>query len=519
MEQGTSASDLLPQLRAASSALTAPELAAPVLVGVSGGPDSLALLHALACWSRTGGPIVQAIHVNHHLRPESNADAAQVRAWCTTWGVPLTVSELVGEALYHTPGGLEQAARVARYRAFAQAVAETGARVLALGHHADDQAETLLLHLARGAGLAGLAAWPVARRGNNLFDQLGLQPGPTVWRPWLAVRRAAILAYCHDWGLAPLHDDSNNDVALRRNAVRHEILPALERYFSGATAALGRGARLLADDEALLTEQTEQAWRRCASESAGLVRLDRVAFRAEHRALQRRLVRRAWITLRGSAVGLTAEPVEAACAAIGSGRTGGRWPLPQGIVVLVERTRAVVGLAATLDERLRQELALPLLDDPERGTPLTGPGVVTLGAGWGIRIAPLDGVEPPDVPDTPWAIAIPAPAATVSWCLRGWRVGDRIVLPGVGTRKLQDWFVDRYVPRYARRRLVLLATAGRVCWVAGLAVFQPPERQPGVATWRVQVLYNGKPHSGGLAREQRSTEGMEHDEVACSGAE
>jgi tRNA(Ile)-lysidine synthetase-like protein len=396
----------------------------------------------------------------------------------------------------------------------------TGACVLALGHHADDQAETLMLHLARGAGLAGLAAWPMARRGNDLFDQLGLRPRPTVWRPWLTVRRAAILAYCRAWGLTPLHDATNDDLALRRNAVRHEILPAIERHFPGATTALARGARLLADDEAFLSGQAAQAWRRCASEAGGLALLDRAAFRAEHRALQRRLVRRAWLVLCGSTVGLAAEPVEAACDAIVAGRTGGRWLLPQGVVVLVEHTRAVVGPATTLDERLRRELPLPLFDDPARIVPLTGPGVVPLGAGWSISIAPLDDATPlPDAPGTPWAITIPPPVTADQWCLRGWRAGDRVVLPGVGTRKLEDWFVDRHVPRYARQHIVLLAAAGRVCWAAGLAKFQSPGRRPGQATWRVQVLYNGQPHTGDTASGPWSTEGTKHDEVAGSGAE
>ena len=500
MEQTPPVPDLLPQLRAAAAALTAIELAAPVLVGVSGGPDSLALLHVLGRWSRAGGPALHAVHVNHHLRPESSADTAQVRAWCAAWDVPLTVSDLAGETLRHAPGGLEQAAREARYRAFAQVAAMVGAHVLALGHQADDQAETLVLHLARGAGLAGLAAWPVARRGNDLFAQLGLRPRPTVWRPWLTVRRAAILAYCRTWDLTPLHDATNDDLTLRRNAVRHEILPAIERHFPGATTALARGARLLADDEAFLSGQAEEAWRRCASEAGGIVQLDRAAFRAEHRALQRRLVRRAWLALRGSTVGLTAEPVEAACDAIVAGRTGGRWLLPQGVAVLVERTRAVVGPAAMLDECLRRELGLPLFDDPAHSVPLTSPGVIPLGAGWGISIASVDDAAPlSDAPGTPWAITIPTPVTADQWRLRGWRAGDRVVLSGVGTRKLQDWFVDRQVPRYIRQHIVLLVTDDRVCWAAGLAAFQPPECRPNQATWRVRVLYNGQPHTGDTA--------------------
>lgn len=495
----TTTDDLLPIIRAAASELTPAELAAPVLVGVSGGPDSLALLHALLRWSREGGPALQAIHVDHQVRPESGAEAAQVRAWCADWGVPLASMPVLLAATGPMAGGHERAAREARYAAFAEVAAACGARILALGHHADDQAETLLLHLLRGAGLAGLAGMPIVRRSGDRLDRLVEWPAtgqsarrPAVWRPLLGVRREAIEDYCRAWELAPLRDPSNNDTAIRRNAVRHEILPLIERHFPGATAAITRGAGLLADDEALLDARAADAWARCARAEQDLLVFDRAAFRAEPRAMQRRLLRRAWATLHGSTVGLAAGPIEAARAAVEAGRTGGRWPLPCAITVVVDRALAAVGETATIDERLRRRLGLPLLR-PEVVIPVLGPDTIELANGWAMHTERLGGGQERG-DSAPHTVHIPFDQLMdTGWVVRGWRDGDHVALPGGGRRKLQDWFVDHHVPRYARRHLALLARGDRVVWVAGLAVFVRGEEAPpqSADVLRLRVLYNG----------------------------
>ncbi|HEX5505748.1 MAG TPA: tRNA lysidine(34) synthetase TilS, partial [Thermomicrobiales bacterium] len=204
------APDLLAVVREAAAALAPDELAAPVLAGVSGGPDSVALLHLLWCWSREGGPGVAAVHVDHGLRAESGHDADWVRVLGAGWGIPVEVARVDVAALRDARRrGLEDAAREARYRAFAEVAAGQGARVVALAHHADDQAETVLLRLCRGAGLAGLRAMAPVRR-----DAAG---GPAIWRPLLGVARADLAAYAAAHGLPALHDPTNADVTLRRN--------------------------------------------------------------------------------------------------------------------------------------------------------------------------------------------------------------------------------------------------------------------------------------------------------------
>lgn len=489
--------DLLSPIRAAASELVGVELATPILVGVSGGPDSLALLHALWRWRETGGPAVIALHVDHRLRPESAAEAGRVAAWCADRGVPFTGRAV---SLGAPPvANIEQMAREARYACFAEEAARTGARVLALAHHADDQAETLLLHLLRGAGLAGLAGMPVARRAGDLLDPLCAAlgvPRPAVWRPLLAVRRAAILTYCRRWGLEPLHDPSNDDTTLRRNALRHIVLPALETHFPGAAGILARDAALLAADEEYLRRATAEALNRCGHGESGLALLDRPAFRSEPVALQRRVLRAAWGLVQGrvATVGLDADTLEVARAAVIGGKTGATQHLPGDLLLLIDRDTAALGPRATLAGTLRRRLRLPMVE-PGWSRPLTQGGGLALGDGWTVVSGEGDGAAAP-------ALHIPgAVADTADLVFRTWQPGDRVTLHrGCGSRKLQDWFTDRHIPGYARRHLPLLALGSRVIWVVGLASFPPispdprsvdsPAGRGGIA---LRLLYNSSP--------------------------
>ncbi len=523
------APDLLAVVRAASAVLRPEELAAPILVGVSGGPDSLALLHALRRWAAESGARLHAIHVDHGLRPESALEAARVVALGHAWALPVTARRVASGAIAGAGHGVEEGARRERYRLFAAEAATLGARVVALGHHADDQAETLLLHLLRGAGLAGLAGMPTVRRGGDPLDRFATdaaQGRPALWRPLLAARRATIAAYCRRWSLDPSHDPSNDDRALRRNAIRHDVLPALAAIVPAAPAILARASVLLADDEDLLSLETARAWVRCAiADDVGdaVVALDRAAFRAEHRALQRRLVRHGWRLVRGAdaVAGPGAAPTEAAREAILTGRTGGRWALPGAVTVLVGRTVVYLGPTAGLDTLLRHRLGLPMV--AAGWSAALTPGVIPLAAGWSLVIArePAPDAERRHIPEDsveraatstdkgdPTSAGVgggdrsgedAGPDLAIA-VLRTWRPGDWLRLPGGGRQKLQDWFTDRQLPRYARQALPLLACGGRVLWIAGLAAFPaaPQAVPPQLRGLTIGVLYNGS--SDGRAR-------------------
>ena len=488
--------DLLPAVRAAADLLLPEEMAAPILVGISGGPDSLALLHLLWRWSTGREGALHAVVVDHALRPDSADEAARVAALCAGWEIPVAVRVVRAGAIADGREGLEDAARQERYRLFATEAARIGARTLALGHQADDQAETLLMHLLRGAGLVGLAGMPVVRRSGDLLDRYATPRDetdtpfrPAIWRPLLGCGRAAIEAYCRAWGLTPSYDSTNDDLALRRNSVRRRLLPLMEEIFPGSTGLLSREAALLADDEAVLREVTDAAWGRCAMVAAPLILFDRAAFRAEPPALQRRLLRCAWLTVRGveSALGLGTAPVEAVREAINAPRSGGRWLLPDGIAVVVEHKRVVVGPDATLEATLRQRSGLPLATPgwslAIKAGGIEAGGIIPLQDGWTLHCASTEFSE------TPRPARCPVPPLS----LRTWQAGDLLVLPGGrGTQKLQDWFVDRHIPRYLRQHLIVLAAGARIYWVVGLATFVTPGAEPRMI---LRLLYNGTAYS------------------------
>ena len=236
-----------------------------IVVGLSGGADSVALVDALASLRRRRGFRLVAAHLDHGLRSGSRDDAAFCAAFCATLDVPLRAATAdVRARAARERGGLEQAARRERY-AFLRAVRdEEGAAAILVAHTRDDQAETLLLRLLRGAGATGLA---------------GMRPrAGDILRPLLDVSRAEVLDHLRERGLAWREDPSNADPAHRRNRVRHELLPYLEARFNPEIrAALARTASLLADEAAHVRAEAETLLARVAREEEGTLVLGRLS--------------------------------------------------------------------------------------------------------------------------------------------------------------------------------------------------------------------------------------------------
>jgi tRNA(Ile)-lysidine synthase len=214
-------------------------LVPPVVVGCSGGADSTALL-ALA---GDAGLAPVAVHVDHGIRPDSSSDAVGVAALARRLGVPCRVVRISVE-----PGAnLEARARDARYAALEGARADVDASAVLVAHTADDQAETVLLNVLRGAAASGLAG--MAHRRDRIA------------RPLLAVRRADTVALCASLGLEPLHDPMNDDRAFRRVALRHDVLPLLERVAGrDVVPVLARQAEILRAESEYLDELARAAW-------------------------------------------------------------------------------------------------------------------------------------------------------------------------------------------------------------------------------------------------------------------
>ncbi|HEX6972374.1 MAG TPA: tRNA lysidine(34) synthetase TilS, partial [Limnochordia bacterium] len=222
-----------------------------VIVAFSGGPDSTALLHLLWRMREAWRLRLSAVHVDHGLRPDAAQDAEAAARFCAAWGVELVVRKLSKDALTSAAGlSLQMAARRARYAIFSELARAAGARV-AIGHNADDQAETVLMRLIRGTGLRGLCGIPPVR---GVFI-----------RPLLGIPRAAIEAYCARFALPVRHDPSNASDAYLRNRIRRRLIPLIEREYNPRfRAAANRLAALLQADDAFLSDAAAEAYRRVA---------------------------------------------------------------------------------------------------------------------------------------------------------------------------------------------------------------------------------------------------------------
>ena len=253
-----------------------------IIVAVSGGADSLCLLHLL---HRLCGPgkrypelRLHVAHLNHKLRGEASAqDAAVVAQIATAWGLPVTVGELDVPALARQERrSLEDAARTARYR-FLREVAY--GQPIAVAHHADDQVETLLLHWLRGGGLAGMVG--ILPRQQDII------------RPLLEISHAQTIAYCRQHQIVPLEDISNTDPRFLRNRIRHELLPLLESLNPGIRATLLRNAEVMRVDAEWIEAQVDASWSTVVlAEQDDSVRLNLAALVALPLSIQRHLLRR-----------------------------------------------------------------------------------------------------------------------------------------------------------------------------------------------------------------------------------
>jgi tRNA(Ile)-lysidine synthase len=227
---------------------------AHLVLGLSGGMDSMALLSALAGLAPGMRFSLRAVHVNHGISPNAGRWAAFCTGSCERLRVPLQL-EAVDLAPYRNLG-LEGAARKARYEVFSRVDAD----FVVLAQHRDDQAETLLLRLLRGAGLRGLAAMSASRSLPGTRARL--------LRPLLEVPRVEIEAYARSRGLEWIEDESNADTVRRRNFLRHEVFPELERHFPAARSAIARTAANLAEARELLDAMAQGDFERCADGDA-----------------------------------------------------------------------------------------------------------------------------------------------------------------------------------------------------------------------------------------------------------
>ncbi len=421
-----------------------------VVVAVSGGADSLALLHILRELSATLACHLHVATLDHRLRGDAGAeDVRFVERTAREWQLPVTVgAEDVAQLARQQGMSIEAAARQARYDFLASVARQVDSPCVAVAHHADDQAETILLHLVRGAGEQGLA-------GMAFRASLPREPEIHLIRPLLLVTRAQIAAYCREHDLRPREDATNLDTTYLRNHIRWQTLPHLRTINPRVEQALSRLGEIASVEHDFLDQQLEQAIAGHETAAPDRVLMDRRVFQALHPALQRRWIRRAVEQLAASPENLGYQHVIATVAVGARGEVGARALLPGGLRLRVEYAAIAVERAGAPPER-----GTGFSLDCRQEIPVAIPGVTPVPGDERRQEWELMAARAP-IPEFHARLAIAVGSRAV---LRTRRRGDMFAPLGLAGHRqpVNKWMIDHKAPRAARDRIPLLVVDGEI---------------------------------------------------------
>lgn len=429
-----------------------------LIVGVSGGADSVALLDLLATLPDFPLQLIIA-HLNHCLRgDESDEDEQFVQRLADRYQLPCELRRVaVRQLAQQQRTSLEEAGRTVRYAFFNELRTRHHAVAIAVAHHVDDQAETLLLRLLRGAGTTGLAAMaPVNPAG--------------IIRPLLGVSRQELRKHLTDRQLTFREDSSNSDQAYLRNRIRHELLPLLQEYNPAIAQRLSATASLLGEDETLLTHCTETAFRQLSRSGTGWNALSLSGLRQQSRPLRLRLYRRAIQDSLGNLQRFELRHYQLLDNLLLEGKTGASLNLPCRLIAMLTADQLLVA---------PKELLQPA---PPCSCTIIGHGRYELDNGLALTV---EQAQPP----LSWqglngtTSYIDATQAPFPWQVRPVAPGDRLELLGSkGSRSIQDILTDLKIPRHLRPCLPLICQDSRSLWLAGIrrsrhALVNPDQQQ------------------------------------------
>ncbi len=431
-----------------------------VLVGVSGGGDSVCLLHGLVS---LGVPVIAA-HLDHGLRRSSWADGRYVLRLAASLGVPAVAQRIEPGSLEAGPGSLEDHARKARYRFLASVARDYACRTIAVGHTQDDQAETVLMHLLRGSGTRGLRGMRPACR----LDDVTGEPQDAdlrLVRPLLGVPRETTLAYCRERRLAIRTDPTNEQTVFLRNRVRLELLPLLATYNPAIRQTLARTADVLAGDaqalESLLGLVVPELVGPPAPDS---VQVDQEKLLGLPPGVQRVILREILCDLSGEGAEVGFQAVERARACLRSER----WTsLPGDVEMRAEAGNLVFSKGGAPRPSAG---AHPQLEAPAE-VRLQAPFSIQLRDGWKLEAAEEAAAKGTRTyrTDARWETAFDAQAFGLDVTLRAPRPGDRMTPFGApGSKKLSDLFQEGRVPAAARPLWPVICQSGSIVWLVGL---------------------------------------------------
>jgi tRNA(Ile)-lysidine synthase len=455
-----------------------------VVVGVSGGADSVCLLHVLAKWQKGLGIKLHVAHLNHQLRGvESEADAKYVSKLAGSLGIPITIDRQ-DVAAYRIERNIsvEEAGRELRYAFLARVAREVGANRIAVGHTRDDQVETILMHILRGTGITGLCG--LAPCSPMAYDSQGMslpasplslrakRSNLLVIRPLLDVTREETTSYCQEHQLDPRIDSSNRSLSFFRNRLRLQLLPLLRQYNPSLDQALLRLADVAKEDNAFIEQQASELWNEVARQDNNAIYLDRKQIASLPIALQRQLLRAAVTKLAGDIRDIEASHIEAARSLLNK-PVGKRISLPHGFICQGGYDELVVASTA------KQSQLPPCPFPPLPGEfSLKVPGKIVF-PGWEV-IASIaeERVDSPPLRDTLSTSGGTCQSNLVAdfdlhktgteLSVRQRRPGDRFQPLGMSLpKKLPEFMVDAKIPCSWRGRIPIVCSPQQIIWVVG----------------------------------------------------
>jgi tRNA(Ile)-lysidine synthase len=435
-----------------------------VLIGVSGGGDSLCLLDLL---HRSGYPLVVA-HFNHGLRPEAPGEALFVERIAGRLGLPFLLGEEdVKTYAQHNNLSVEESARNLRYTFLFEKAQQVGAQAVAVAHHADDQVETILMHFIRGSGLSGLRGMQYWTLPNPWSDDIPLV------RPLLENWREEIDAYLVEHKIEPVEDQTNRDTTIFRNRLRHELVPYLSTYNPTIRRVIWRMGQVLDAENELLEEMLGAAWQETyVEQGAGYVAFRFHALSIQPKALQRRLIRKGIAVLRPGLRDIDFSTVERALTFMESPALSRRLELAAGLFVLLEE--GLLWLAETganLPTRFWPQLARS--DEGCRELNLDLPGILHLEHEWVLECRLEERVasayrQAMDNMDM-FQAWIDVSYARFPLIVRCRRPGERFYLAGMAGHsvKVSDFMINVKMPARARANWPLVFSGDGLVWVPG----------------------------------------------------
>jgi tRNA(Ile)-lysidine synthase len=456
-----------------------------VLVGVSGGADSVCLLHVLAKWRKRLGIRLHAAHLDHQIRGvESQADAEYVFNLAGSLGIPITIDRQ-DVAAYRTERkcSLEEAARELRYAFFARVAKKVGGRRIALGHTRDDQVETILMHILRGTGTAGLCGLapcsPLVHdsRGMSLPAQASSvakaqRSNLLVIRPLLGITREETAGHCQNFQLDARTDSSNLLPSFFRNRLRLHLLPLLRQYNPNIDQALLRLADIAKEDNAVIEQQASQLWDEVARQEDNAIYLDKNQMAGLPIALQRHLLRVAVTKLVGDVRDIEATHIEAARSLL-SKSADKMSVLPHDLICQGGYSELVI--TSTAKQSQLPPCPFPPLPDELH---LEVPGKTAF-SGWNVLASivreHVDSLSSPDTTGTRrkthqsnLVAHFDLQKTGVNLGVRRRRPGDRFQPLGMNMpKKLHEFMVDAKIPRSWRHRIPIVCAPQQIIWVVG----------------------------------------------------